>query len=123
MNPGSDTARLMAFGRLALGAVALLFPVLATRLFLLDVKSNPQLPYMTRLFAAREIAVGALTLTAPESSRTSMVGLGMAVDGSDAIAGIAATRSGAVSKPVGVLLTGGALAAVAAGASTFANRR
>jgi hypothetical protein len=78
---------------------------------------------MTRLFAAREIAVGALTLTAPESSRTTMVSLGMAIDGSDAVAGIAAARSGAVSKPVGVLLTGGALAAVAAGASTFANRR
>jgi hypothetical protein len=75
------------------------------------------------LFAAREIAVGALTLTAPESARTQMVGLGMAVDGSDAIAGFAAARSGAVSKPVGALLTGGALAAVAAGASTFANRR
>jgi hypothetical protein len=52
-----------------------------------------------------------------------MVGLGMAIDGSDAIAGIAATRSGAVSKPVGALLTGAALGAVAAGASTFANRR
>jgi hypothetical protein len=123
MNPGSDTAKALAVGRVVLGAVALLFPTLAARLFLLKVKSNPQLPYMTRLFAAREIALGALTMTAPESARTSMIGLGMAVDGSDAIAGIAAVRSGAVSKPVGVVLTGGALAAVAAGASTFAGRR
>ncbi len=120
---GTDTARSLAIGRIAIGAVALLFPTLAARLFMLKVTSNPQLPYMTRLFAAREIAVGALALTAPESSRTSMVGLGMAIDGSDAIAGIAATRSGAVSKPVGALLTGAALGAVAAGASTFANRR
>ena len=119
---GSDTAKSLAIGRIAIGAVALLFPTLAARLFMLKVKSNPQLPYMTRLFAAREIAVGALTLTAPESSRTTMVGLGMAIDGSDAVAGIAATRSGVVSKPVGVLLTGAALGAVAAGASTFANR-
>ena len=52
-----------------------------------------------------------------------MVGLGMAVDGADAIAGLAAARSGVVSKPVGILLTGAALAAVAAGASTFAGRR
>jgi hypothetical protein len=123
MNTGSDTVKALAIGRIALGAVALFFPALAARLFMLKVKSNPQLPYMTRLFAAREIAVGALTLTAPESARTSMIGLGMAVDGSDAIAGVAAARSGAVSKPVGVLLTGGALAAVAAGASTFVNRR
>jgi hypothetical protein len=120
---GTDTARSLAIGRIAIGAVALLFPTLAARLFMLKVESNPQLPYMTRLFAAREIAVGALTLTAPESGRTSMIGLGMAVDGSDAIAGVAAARSGVVSKPVGVLLTGGALAAVAAGASTFVNRR
>ena len=120
---GTDTAKSLAIGRIAIGAVALLFPTLAARLFMLKVQSNPQLPYMTRLFAAREIAVGALSLTAPESSRTTMVSLGMAIDGSDAVAGIAAARSGAVSKPVGVLLTGAALGAVAAGASTFANRR
>ena len=123
MNAESDTAKAIAIGRLAIGAVALLFPALAARLFLLNVKNNPQLTYMTRLFAAREIAVGAVTLTAPESARTSMVGLGMAIDGSDALAGIAATRSGTVSKPVGVILTGAALGAVAAGASVLAGRR
>ena len=123
MNAGWDTATALAAGRVAIGAVALLFPTVAARLFMLKVASNPQLPYMTRLFAAREIAVGGLTLTAPESARTSMVGLGMAIDGSDAIAGFAAARSGAVSKPVGVILTGAALAAVAAGASTFAGPR
>ena len=122
MNAGTDTAKALAVGRVVLGSIALVFPTLAARLFMLKVKSNPQLPYMTRLFAAREIAVGALTLNAPESARTSMTGLGMAIDGSDAVAGIAATRSGAVSKPVGVLLTGAALGAVAAGASTFAGR-
>ncbi|MGA9103500.1 hypothetical protein [Aeromicrobium sp.] len=119
---GSDMARSLAIGRMVIGAVALLFPALAARLFLLNAKTNPQLPYMTRLFAAREIAVGAMTLTAPENARTSMVGLGMAIDGSDAVAGIAAARSGAVSKPVGFILAGAALGAVAAGASTFAGR-
>ena len=123
MNAGTDTVKALAVGRVVLGTIALIFPTLAAKLFMLKVKSNPQLPYMTRLFAAREIAVGAVTLTAPESARTSMVGLGMAVDGSDAIAGFAAARSGAVSKPVGVILTGAALGAVAAGASTFAGRR
>ena len=122
MNPGSDTVKAIAVARIALGAVALLFPALAARLFMLSVKNNPQLPYVTRLFAAREIAVGAVTLTAPESARSSMVGMGMAIDGSDAVAGIAAARSGAVSKPVGLLLTAAALGAVAAGASTFAGR-
>ena len=123
MNPGSDTAKALALGRVVIGTVALLFPALAARLFLLNVRNNPQLSYMTRLFAAREIAVGAMTLTAPESARTSMVGLGMAIDGSDAVAGLAAARSGIVSKPVGVMLTAAALGAVAAGGSALAGRR
>ena len=106
-----------------IGVVSLLFPTLAARGFMLKVSSNPQLPYLMRLFAAREIAVGAVTLAAPESASTSMTSLGMAIDGSDAMAGFAAARSGAVSKPVGVFLTGAALGAVAAGASTFADRR
>ncbi len=123
MNPGPDTVKALAVARVAIGTMALLFPSLAARLFLLSVKANPQLPYMTRLFAAREIAVGAVTLAAPENAISSMVGLGMAIDGSDAVAGIAAARSGIVSKPAGVLLAGVALAAVAAGGSSLANRR
>ncbi len=123
MTPGMDTAKALAAARVAIGAVALLFPAVAARLFLLKVTSNPQLTYVMRLFGAREIAVGTVTLTAPESARSSMVGVGMAVDGADAIAGLAAARSGVVSKPVGIVLTGAALAAVAAGASTFAGRR
>ena len=123
MNAASDTAKVIAAARVAIGAVALLFPAQAARLFLLNVRSNPQLTYMTRLFAAREIAVGGLTLAAPENARTQMVSLGMAIDGSDAVAGIAAARSGIVSKPVGVLLTAAALGAVAAGGSVLAGRR
>ena len=123
MNPGSDTPKLMALGRLALGIAALVFPALTARLFLLDVRRNPQLTYMTRLFGIREMAVGAVTLAAPESARTSMVGIGLAVDGSDAVAGFAAARSGIVSKPAGVVLTGAALAAVAAGGSALADNR
>lgn len=123
MNPGTDTVKIMAAARMAIGAAAVLFPALTARLFLLSVKRNPQLPYMTRLFGVREIAVGAMTLNAPDDARTPMVGLGIAVDGSDAFAGLAATRSGAISKPAGILLTGAALGAVAAGAAALAGRR
>lgn len=122
MNSGPDTAKAIAIGRIVIGAVALIFPALAARLFMLDIKRNPQLPYMTRLFAARELAVGGMSLAAPESARTTMTGLGMAVDGSDAVAGIAAARAGIVSKPVGVLLTAAALGALAAGGSVLADR-
>jgi hypothetical protein len=123
MNSGTDTVKALALGRLAIGAVALLFPRLAARLFLLDIRRNPQLSYMTRLFAAREIAIGTVSLAAPEDARTPLLGLGIAVDGADAFAGVAAARSGVVSKPAGAMVTVAALGAVAAGAAALAGRR
>jgi hypothetical protein len=119
----SDLAKSLAIGRLAIGTVALLLPKLTARLFLLNAGRNPQLPYMTRLFAAREIALGAVSLAAPEDARTQLLGVGIAVDGSDAVAGLAAARSGIVSKPAGAMLTVAALGAVVAGAAAIAGRR
>lgn len=119
----TDTARSLAIGRLAIGVASLLLPRIAVRLFLLDPRRNPQLSYMTRLFAAREIALGTVALAAPEDARTPLLGLGIAVDGSDAVAGLAAARSGVVSKPAGAMLTVAALGAAAAGAAALAGRR
>jgi hypothetical protein len=118
-----DSLTSLAGARIVIGAIALLFPNLAARLFLLNVRNNPQLPYMARLFGSREIALGAMTLAAPEKSRTQMVALGMAVDGADAFAGASAMRTGYVSKPAGVMLTGAALGAVGAAAAILAGRR
>lgn len=112
MNPVTG----LALGRIAIGATALASPDLAGKLFRLDVARNPQLPYMSRMFGSREIALGAITLLAKGSARRKLVALGIAVDGADAFAGYDAMRSGAVNQSVGIGLTLPAVGAVVAGA-------
>ena len=107
----------LAVGRITIGAISLLSPGLAAKLFLLDPKGNPQLGLMTRLFASREIALGAITLAATGTARRALVQVGVAVDGADVLAGIAATTSGVVPKTTGLVFTAVAAGAVAAGVS------
>jgi hypothetical protein len=116
MNPVTG----LALGRIAIGATALASPSLASRLFRLDLGSNPQLPYLSRMFGSREIALGAITLVSTGAARRKLIALGMAVDGADAFAGYDAMRSGSVSRSVGIGLTAPAVGAVVAGAIGFA---
>ena len=74
---------------------------LAARLFLLNPRTNPQLPFVTRLFGSREIALGGLTLAASGAARRQLVQVGVAVDGADAVTGLIGTVNGSVSKPAG----------------------
>lgn len=105
----------LAFARLGLGTAALVSPRLAAKTFLLDPAANPQLAPMTRFFGSREAALGAMTLLTSGKARQQVVQLGVAVDGADAFAGLAATVGGEVSKKAGLLLAVVALGAVAAG--------
>jgi len=73
-----DTITGLALGRVTIGALTFVSPPLAARLFLLDPRSNPQLSYMSRLFAAREIALGALTLASSGAARRRLVQVGVA---------------------------------------------
>jgi hypothetical protein len=111
MNPVTG----LSLGRIAIGAVALAAPALAGKMFCLDTAANPQLPYLSRMFGSREIALGAATLLATGAARRNLVAAGIAVDAADAVTGVLAARDGYVSKPVGGYLTVPALAAVAAG--------
>jgi hypothetical protein len=112
MNPVNG----LALGRIAIGATALASPALAAKLFRLDLARNPQLPYLSRMFGSREIALGAITLLARGGARRRLIALGMAVDGADAFAGYDAMRSGSVTQSTGVVLTAPAVGAVLAGA-------
>lgn len=112
MNPVTG----LALGRVAIGAAALASPDLASKLFRLDGANNKQLPYMTRMFASREIALGAITLVSSGAARRKLVALGIAVDGADAFAGYDAMRTGAVDNSVGIGLTIPAVGAIIAGA-------
>lgn len=118
MNPVTG----LALGRIAVGVTALAAPDLAGKLFRLDVAKNPQLPYMSRMFGSREIALGAITLVSKGAARRKLIALGIAVDGADAFAGFDAMRSGSVTQSVGVGLTVPALGAVVAGAIGLASK-
>lgn len=105
----------LALGRIAIGTVALASPSVAGKLFRLDADANPQLPYMSRMFASREIVLGAITLASSGATRRKLGAIGIAVDAADAFAGADALRSGAVSRSVGIGLIAPAVAAMAAG--------
>ena len=107
----------LALARLTIGTVSLVSPRLAARTFLLNPDTNPQLGPMTRLFGSREAALGAITLLSSGKARQQVVQLGVAVDGADAVAGLAGAFTGQVSKPAGLLL-----AAVAVGAAVVGVR-
>jgi hypothetical protein len=105
----------LAYGRIVIGALSLLSPSLAAKLFLLDPKGNPQLSYMGRMFGSREIALGAFTLASSGEARRRLVQLGVAVDGADAYTGIVTAANGSVPKKAGALLALVAATAVATG--------
>ncbi len=111
MNPVSG----LAIGRIAVGVVSLLSPNLSAKMLLLDARSNPQLPLVTRMFGSREIALGGLTLVATGAARERLVQVGIAIDAADVFTGIAAAASGAVPKKAGILLAVVAAGAVASG--------
>jgi hypothetical protein len=119
MNPVNG----LALGRIVIGVTALASPSLTAKLFRLDLDNNPQLPYMSRLFGSREVALGALTLIARGPARRKLVALGIAIDGADGFAGFDAMKSGTVSQSVGIGLTVPALGAMVAGAVGFATER
>lgn len=112
----------LAFGRIAVGTLAFVSPSLASKLLLLDQRANPQLPYVTRLFGSREVALGGLTLASSGAARERLVQVGVAVDGADALTGLAAAFSGSVPKRAGILMTLVAAGAVAAGIGGLTER-
>lgn len=102
-------------GRVVLGVVALLSPTSAARLLGLDPVAHPQMKYMSRMFGAREVALGALTLASSGQQQRDLVLTGIAVDATDTISGAAAALDGSVGKTRGVVLTLAALGALATG--------
>jgi len=105
----------LAAGRIAVGLVSFISPRLAAKLFLLDSRANPGLPYVTRMFGSREIALGALTLASSGAARVRLIQIGIAIDAGDAFTGVAAASTGATSKKSGILLALVAAGAVASG--------
>lgn len=100
----------MARGRVALGVSAFLAPALAARTMGGDGRKDPARDLVTRIFASREIALGAGYLLSNEAGRTVWARLGVLVDGLDTVAGLKSRKSGVP------LWASGAFSAIAIGA-------
>ena len=101
--------------RAVVGAVAWIAPRPSGRLFGLDPDSNPQAPYLGRLFGARDVALAAGTLSTAGEAQDMWVKAGLGCDLADAAAGLAAWRAGYLSTLSGLLVTAAALNGVALG--------
>ncbi|WP_166138254.1 DUF4267 domain-containing protein [Nocardioides ochotonae] len=88
----------LSLGRIVLGAVSLARPDVAANAFRVDAAANPQLPYVLRLFGAREVALGALTLVAPRAGRRALLAAGVAVDVADVATAVHGHRTDAISR-------------------------
>lgn len=103
--------------RVAIGAGAWLAPNLAGALFGLDVKGNPQAPYLARLFGIRDLALGVGTLMAKGDARQKVLALGVACDAADAAAAELGRREGYFGAFTAGKLAGTAVLAVGLGAA------
>ena len=84
----------IGIARMAVGSGAWLAPNLSGRLFGLDPAGNPQLPYVGRLFGARDVALGAGALRSSRKNKEAWLTAGLACDAADVAAGVLAGARG-----------------------------
>ncbi len=118
MDSGRYVQALVAL-RCAIGAGAWLAPRCSGRAFGLDPAANPQAPYLVRLFAVRDAALGYGLGTSDEGRRVWWLRIGIACDFADAVAGVLAGRRGELGGPATVLVSTAALGAVALGVTAL----
>lgn len=112
----------LSLGRIAVGSLAVANPDMAAKTFQLDATSNPQVPYVLRLFGAREIALGLVTLFAGGKTRRGVIAVGVAVDAADAATAYLALQDGTVTKKTAYTLLAPAVGAVASGLLALVKR-
>lgn len=113
----------LSLGRILIGIGALFAPSTTAKLFGLDPTANPQLGIFGRMFGAREIALGAVTLVSRGSLRRNLTAVGISVDAADAASGVLEIGAGGMPKVQGGALVGVALGAVGAGVAALALNR
>lgn len=107
----------LSLGRITVGAVSFARPDLAAKMLGLDIASNPQGAYLTRLFGSREIALGAATLLARGTTRRNLLLAGIGVDLADAATGVLGVRDKTLSVRTGAMVVAPAVGAVLSGIS------
>ncbi len=117
-----DNATSLSLARIAVGAAAWAAPEFGLKAALLD-PTAPQSPYLVRLFGARDVALGAITLLAGPEHKPALLRVGLGVDGSDLVASLLAWRERAVTPVTGAVLAGATVAALAAGVAALGQQR
>jgi hypothetical protein len=105
----------VAIGRIVVGASAYLTPNLSGRLFGLDPEGNPQLPYIGRLFGARDVVLGAGVLRSSKKQKDAWATAGLACDVADVGAGALAGMRGQLPPAAAALVTATAAGFAVAG--------
>lgn len=105
----------IAISRIAVGASAWLTPNLSGRMFGLDPEGNPQLPYVGRLFGARDVVLGAGAIRSPRKQKDAWLTAGLACDVADVAAGALAGARGQLPLAAAALVTATAGVFAAAG--------
>ena len=105
----------IAISRIAVGASAWLTPNLSGRIFGLDPEGNPQLPYVGRLFGARDVVLGTGAIRSPRKQKDAWLTAGLACDVADVAAGALAGARGQLPPAAAALVTATAGAFAVAG--------
>jgi hypothetical protein len=116
---GESSVKALGALRIAVGLISWLAPNLAGRLFGLDVDSNPQAPYLARLFGVRDLVLGVGTIAATGADRKRWLVAGLVCDTADAAAAGLGHRDGYLPAATTALLTAPALAGVGMGATAL----
>ncbi|MDA2891513.1 hypothetical protein PDG61_11375 [Mycolicibacterium sp. BiH015] len=103
--------------RIGVGAITLIAPGFAARLFGLDTTTSP---WVTRLFGSRELALAVALLGAQDAAVPVVAGIGAAVDSADCVSSVAEFARGKLS--VYTLVSGGGGAALFAILGLIARR-
>lgn len=123
MNASNPARNALAGIRLTLGLGGLIAPGLLARAFGIDPAESRGLSAMIRVFAARELMMGAGLLATSGSELDRWLRWGVLVDAGDVASALAAGRSGDAPRRAVVLTGGAASTAVALGVSQLIGAR
>ena len=112
----------VAMARLAIGAAAFVAPRLSMKLIGLAGKSDGGRDFVVRLFASREIVLGAGYLASGGDSRRLWTQLGVLADAGDLLASLPAGRRSGMNRLLMRAITVASLGAVALGAGSLAGK-
>ncbi|MDQ3933918.1 MAG: hypothetical protein M3340_04730 [Actinomycetota bacterium] len=113
--------RLLNGPRMLVGLGSIAAPHQAFRGAGLDTGKNPQLPFMTRMFGVRDLALGAGALTTSGDERRRWLQMAVMADAIDATAAIAGVRAGYLEPRTGAVMAVTAIGATALGIVALAS--